>query len=162
MKTFLNKIMSFENEKKTIREIVEENKGAVEELTAFLPWLLKKSGHNAMANFQMEGKESSIPIPTYDPSLLAFVKALDNTGKMNRNYDYSYKRNRIYDEFDEISIIRRAQIQNIDLIFDILSAYVIKGRTKGRVWNKGVENGVYLEAVKKLKELMDLWKEPGQ
>lgn len=154
--------MIFESEKKSIRETVEEYKDSVEKLSAYLPWLYRKSGDTVMSGFKVEGMRGNFSIPTYDPTLLSLVKEIEKTGKINKNYEYSYIRHKIYTEEDEISHIRRAEIQNIDLIFDILSKYVIRGRIKGSEWNKGVQNGVYLEAVKKLKELMELWKEPGQ
>jgi hypothetical protein len=39
---------------------------------------------------------------------------------------------------------------------DILSKYVIKGDVKGLIWSEGVQNGVYLAVLYKLKELMKL------
>jgi hypothetical protein len=47
---------------------------------------------------------------------------------------------------------------DMTVLGDILSKYVVLGRTKGLVWSEGVQNGVYLALVLKLKELMEIRK----
>lgn len=152
--------MGIESEKLSIQEMVEEYKTNVEEIAKFLPWLEAKNGENLMTSFKPENWGNTVAIPRYDATLLNFVKTLENSGRMNRNYDYVYKRYRIYDVADEISLTHRATIKDMDMLFAILSKYVIIGRTKGDVWKKGVENGVYLEVVKKMKELIEFWTMP--
>ena len=42
------------------------------------------------------------------------------------------------------------------MLGDILSKYVLKGDVKGAIWAEGVQNGVYLALLLKLKELMEI------
>lgn len=151
--------MELDAEKKSVKEIVEEYRVTVEALAKYLPWLESKSGQNLMSQYVPENS-STVAIPTYDSTLLSFIKAVENTGRINRNYDYVYKRYKIYGDMDEISLTHRAGIQDMEMLFAILSKYVINGRVKGIVWKTGVENGVYYEVVKKMKELVEFWTMP--
>ena len=76
---------------------------------------------------------------------------------MNRNYRYSYTRFRIKDATDELKVIDKCTIRQLDVIGDILSKYVMGGRTKSTVWAEGVRNGVYLAAITKAYELIHFW-----
>jgi hypothetical protein len=49
-------------------------------------------------------------------------------------------------------------LQEITVLGDILSKYVLRGDVKGAVWAEGVQNGVYLALLLKLKELMEIRK----
>lgn len=151
--------MELESEKKSVEEQIEEYKDDVAKLSAYLPWLEKKSGQNLMSIYRPDSM-TSFSIPTYDSTLLAFIKEIENTQRVNRNYDYVYKKYRIFNEKDEVSLTHRAGLEDMDMLFAILSRYVIKGRTKGLVWKSGVENGVYLEVVRKMKELIEFWSMP--
>ncbi len=152
--------MGIDSEKMSVQEMVTEYKDVVEQISRYLPWLEEKNGENLMTSFKQENWGNTVAIPRYDATLLNFIKTLENSGRINRNYDYVYKRYRIYDEDDEISLTHRATIKDMDMLFAILSKYVIKGRTKGVVWKTGIENGVYLEVVKKMKELIEFWTMP--
>lgn len=152
--------MGFESEKNSILEAVSEYKESVEKIAVFLPWLEKKSGQNLMESFVPNNCATAMPIPRYDSNLLDFIKTLENSGRINKNYDYVYKRYKIYNEDDEISLTHRANITDMEMLFAILSKYVILGRTKGLIWKSGVENGVYFEVVKKMKELIEFWSMP--
>ncbi len=152
--------MGFESEKKTIAELVKEYKDVVDEICKYLPWLESKSGESPMSYVTPEGAQNTIAIPVYDSTLLSFVKMLDKTGRMNRNYDYVYKRYKIYSVQDEISMIHRADIKDMEVLFAILSKYVILGRVKGAYWVEAMKNGIYYEAVKKMREVIDFWSVP--
>lgn len=152
--------MSLENEKKSTKELVDEYKDIVTSLSKFIPWLEMKQGQNIMSNFVPQNAGLSLSIPRYDGMVIELVKALEASGKMNRNYPYIYRNQRIYDVDDEISLIHRATINDMDILFGILSKYIITGRVKARVWNEGVENGVYFESISKLKELIEFWDMP--
>lgn len=152
--------MSLEKEKKSTKEIVEEYKELVTELSKFLPWLEAKKGQDSMSNFVPQNTNVTLSIPRYDGTLIELIKVLENSQRMNRNYPYVYRNYRIYDLNDEISMIHRATINDMDIIFGILSKYIIQGRVKARVWNEGVANGVYYEAIYKLKELIEFWDMP--
>jgi len=49
-------------------------------------------------------------------------------------------------------------LQDITVLGDILSKYSFKGDIKGAVWTEGVQNGVYLALLLKLKDLMEMRK----
>lgn len=151
----------FENERKSNEDIVKEYKDTVMGLCKYLSWLESKQGANTMTTIRPDGSGvNGFSIPTYDPTLLSFVKALEQTPYINKNYSYIYTRYTMRDYKDELRMIERAQIRDMDLLFGIFSKYVIKGRTKGVVWKEGVENGVYYKALKKCKELIEFWDVP--
>ena len=95
-------------------------------------------------------------VPVYDATLLGFVKEVKQTDFLNRNYVYTYSRYRIKTAADELRIISACSLQEITVLGDILSKYVLRGDIKGAVWAEGVQNGVYLALLLKLKELMEI------
>ncbi|MBQ7972232.1 MAG: hypothetical protein IJ291_02085 [Lachnospiraceae bacterium] len=151
----------FENEKLTTGQLVAEYKGDVSALMRYLPWLQSKSGENVMSDYVPEhATERTMVIPTYDSNLLGFIKQAEQTRFINRNYEYVYRKYVMRNADDEMRMIARAGIQDMTLLGAILSKYVIKGRTKGLVWNEGVENGVFYALVMKMKELIEFWDMP--
>ena len=42
----------------------------------------------------------------------------------------------------------------------IMAKYVLGGMTKGKLWSEAVENGVFLQALLKIKELLEVWDKP--
>ena len=44
----------------------------------------------------------------------------------------------------------------------ILSKYVLEGMRKGRRWSEAVEEGIFLNVVRKMKENLDYWDHPVQ
>ena len=152
--------MGLESEKKSIDEMLCEYREVVGEISKYLPWLESKSGEKPMSLYEPEGAKNTISIPVYDSTLLSFVKMLDKTGRMNKNYDYVFKKYKIYSTEDEISLIHRADLKDMDMLFAVLSKYVIKGRTKGAYWNEAMQNGIFYETVKKMKELIEFWTMP--
>lgn len=151
----------FEKEKLSTAQFVAEYKDEVAKLLKYLPWLESKNGRSVVTHYSPEATSaSSMRIPTYDGTLLSFVKCADKTKFINRNYDYVYRRYRMVDYEDELRMIARAQIQDMDLLGAILSRYIIKGRTKGMVWNEGVEYGVFYAVIARMKELIEFWDMP--
>ncbi|MBP5564120.1 MAG: hypothetical protein J6X45_00170 [Lachnospiraceae bacterium] len=152
--------MGLESEKKSTKEIVDEYKDCVTEIAKYLPWLESKKDADMVSQYKPGDSDGTLAIPVFDPTLLQFIKLLEKSGRMDKNYDYVYKRYRIYSEEDEISLIHRAQITDMGMLFAVLSKYVIRGRTKSEFWKKGVSNGAFCEAVKKMKELIEFWDMP--
>ncbi len=151
----------FEKEKLTTEQFVAEYKDEVALLLKYLPWLEAKNGHNVVQHYTPDSATAStMRIPTYDGTLLSFVKCADKTKFINRNYEYIYRKYRMVTYEDELRMIARARIQDMDLLGAILSKYVIKGRTKGMMWKEGVENGVFYALVSKMKELIEFWDIP--
>ena len=148
-------------DKAGIREIVEGYGPDCKELMRYAAWLESKSGAKTVSEYDPnDGNGGTMMFPVYDGTLLNFVKTADKLKHINRNYVYTYSRNRIRSEKDELELIDRAQITDMQLLFDILSSYILKGRTKGAVWSRGVENGVYLKLVTKMKDLIEFWTQP--
>lgn len=138
-------------------EIIICYKEDVERLLKFLPWLEKASGGVASGIYSGEGIENtSMAVPVYDSTLLNFIKEIRTTDFMNRNYVYTYSRYRIKTAKDEFRVIDACSLQEISVLGDILSKYVLRGDVKGAVWSEGVSNGVYLALLLKLKDLMEI------
>lgn len=76
---------------------------------------------------------------------------------MDRNYVYVYSRCGIKTVKDELKIIEQAEFENIGDIFGVMAKYVLGGLTKGILWSTAVENGVFLNGLKKIKKLLDFW-----
>lgn len=152
----------FENEKNSTDELLKEYKDEVVALSKYIPWFEAKQGQNVMSMYTPEGGVPSrqMAIPTYDSTLLSFVNHFKTSKHLNKNYHYVYSRYSIRSVADEFRMIDRARIQEMDILFSILSSYIIKGRTKGMVWKEGVENGVFLACVSKMRELIEFWDMP--
>lgn len=138
-------------------EIIICYKEDVERLLKFLPWLEKSSGGATSGIYSGEGIEnSSMAVPVYDSTLLGFIKEIRTTDFMNRNYVYTYSRYRIKTVKDELRVIDACSLQDVSVLGDIFSKYVLRGDVKGAVWSEGVSNGVYLALLLKLKDLMEI------
>lgn len=150
-----------EENKAGITEKINTYKADVEALVRFLPWLEKRAGEKLSTNYSPEdGAEITMKVPVYDSTLLSFIKAAKQTKFINKNYVYTYSRYKIRNSEDELKLIDRVQIMDIELLGNILSKYVIKGNTKGAVWSEGMENGVYLKLITKMKSLIEYWTKP--
>ena len=131
----------------------------VARLMKYLSWLQNVSGTATASIFSGEGiDKSSLTVPVYDSTLLNFVKEVKKTDFLNRNYVYTFSRYRMKTEKDELRVIEACSLQDITVLGDILSKYVIKGDVKGAMWAEGVQNGVYLAVLLKMKELMEIRK----
>ena len=146
-----------DSDKLSVEEMVEYYKPDVEELAVYIPWLETHKGGESSSVFTGEGVEkNSITFPVYDTTLMNFVKAAQASSLMNRNYVYVYSRNRIRTEADEHRFIRNATIKEMGDLWGILSKYILKG-TKAALWSEGVRNGVFLELLLKMKEILAYW-----
>ena len=140
-------------------EIIICYKEDVVRLIKFLPWLQGVSGGETTGIYSGEGiDKSSMAVPVYDSTLLSFVKEVKQTDFINRNYVYTFSRYRMKTAQDELRVISACSLQDISVLGDILSKYILKGDVRGAVWSEGVKNGVYLAILSKLKELMEIRK----
>ena len=145
------------------QQVVNEYRPDVEKLARYLSWLESKKGKSVQRSYSGSGiEEHSVSFPVYDGTLMNFVKEAQKTKLMDRNYRYIYSRNRIRTVEDELRAIKRADIKEMDVLKGILSRYVMEGMTKGRRWSEAVENGIFLNVVKKMKENLDFWDHPVQ
>lgn len=150
-----------ENENLYRRELIDKYRGIMGDLFRYLPWLKERSGEKMVRSYQgSDMPQGSISIPVYDSTLLAFVKEMNATGLMDRNYVYLFSRNRIRTVQDEIRMIDRSELKDIENIYGIMAKYVLGGMTKGVLWSRAVENGVFYHGLKRIKELLDLWDKP--
>ena len=143
------------------KQMIEAYRDQIVKLLQYIPWFENKAGKYAMQTYSgKEVTDQSIPIPVYDSTLLNFINDVENSNLLDENYLYVYSRNRIKTPRDEIRVIERATIREIPFILGILSKYVIGGRTKARLWSEGVDYGIYLRILLKMKELLAIWDRP--
>lgn len=145
-------------EQLTPAQVIEQYRPDTIKLLDYIVYLEKMNGRMVSSNYDQDGlAEHSVAFPVYDATLMQFVKDLENTVYMNRNYRYTYTRFGIKNATDELKVIENCSIRQLDVIGDILSKYIMSGRTKGRVWGEGVRNGVYLAAITKAYDLIHFW-----
>lgn len=150
------------SDKLSVEEMVEYYKPDVEQLTAFIPWLEQQKGKGAATIYSGEGlSEHSVTFPVYDGTLLRFVRTAQQSTLIDRNYVYAYSRNRIRSTEDEKRFIRNATIKEMGDLWGILSKYILKGMTKATLWSEGVKNGVFLELLLKMQEILAFWDKEG-
>ena len=145
-------------EQLTPAQVISKYRPDTVKLLDYIVYLEKMNRRMVSNNNNQDGlSEHSIVFPVYDGTLMSFIKDAEQTVFMNRNYRYSYTRFRIKDATDELKMIDKCTIRQMDVIGDILSRYVMGGRTKSTVWSEGVRNGVYLAALTKAYELIHFW-----
>ena len=150
-----------ENEKLSTEEIVQEHKADVHRLIKYIPWLESKVGQNLSNTYDGENIAStSIAFPVYDSTLLSFVKDVRSTELLDKNYQYAYSKYRMRTAQDEKKAIEQAKITQMPLLKGILSKYILKGMTKSSVWTEGVQNGVLIQVLLKLRELIEFYEGP--
>lgn len=143
------------------QQVVNTYKPDVERLIRYLPWLEEKTGNNIKEIFEGSGiKGSSVTFPVYDATLMSFIKDVQQTGLLDRNYPYIYARHRLRTVKDELQAVERAGIREMDVLKGILSKYVMGGMTKGFLWNDAVYNGIFLKVVRRMKENLEFWDRP--
>lgn len=154
--------MRMNSDKLSVEEMIEYYKPDVEQLAVYIPWLEQQNGKMAAQLYSGEGLEQySVSFPVYDGTLMNFVRTAQKSSLMDRNYVYVFSRNRIRTVEDEKRFIRQATIKEMGDLWGILSKYILKGMTKGTLWSEGVKNGVFLELLLKMQELIAFWDKEG-
>lgn len=137
---------------------VEKYREDIEALVKYLPWLESKNKKNLSSSYTpRDAGENALKVPVYDSTLLSFIKTVQKTQFIDRNYVYIYKRKRLKTAADELRMIKGTQMMEIENLGAVLSKYVIQGMTKSVMWNEGVSNGVFYAVVSKMKELLEFW-----
>lgn len=145
-------------EQLTPGQVIDMYRADAAKLKAHLPYLEKVRGQAVTSTFEQEGiSQHSLVFPVYDGNLLRFIREAEQTVFMDKNYRYAYSRFRIRSVEDELSVIGKCTILQMDVIGGILSKYVLGGRTKASLWSEGVRNGVYAAAITKADELIHFW-----
>ncbi len=135
-------------------QIIEEYKDDLLKLLKYLPFLESKGQSDAQNYYEGDGEHKVIPVPVYDPTLLAFVKEAKTTKFMNRNYPYAYRKWRMPDPEAERAAMESAAIRDIDLFRGVISRYVIEGQRKSVMWTTAVQERIFVTALTKLKSLI--------
>ena len=145
------------------QQVVNTYKPDVEKLIRYIPWLEEKSAEGSIVSETYGGngiKENSISFPVYDSTLMSFIKEVQRTTLVDRNYPYIYAQRRIRTVQDELNAISRADIKEMDVLKGILSKYILGGMTKGRMWTEAVSNKIFLNVIRKMKENIEFWDRP--
>lgn len=143
------------------RQRIRSYRKDIEPLFRYLPWLESKRGAKVSVSYKENAvTEHSMGFPVYDGTLMGFVKEVQKSTLIDRNYVYLYSRYRLAGPEDERKLIAEVTIKNPEVLTDILSRYILGGMTKGWLWSQAVEEGIYLDILLKFKELFDLWDQP--
>jgi len=127
----------------------------------YIPYLKEKEGAKVRSFYSGENNSlQSIPVPVFDSNVLAFVKEAQKTGLMDRNYVYAYRKIGLQDPDNERFFISGAKFEDIEAIVAIITRYVLSGMSRSVLWADAVEEGVWLHALLKLKELLEVHEQP--
>ena len=130
-------------------------------LSKYIPWLEEKSGAD-VSKYYEDGEKMAhtLSFPVYDSILLAFLNDASTTVFMEQNYQYFYTRNHIQSYVDELALIEKADIMHMDILQCILSRYVFGGMVKAYLWKDGVEHRIFVNILKKARQIVEFWSEP--
>jgi len=147
-----------DSDRLSVEEMIAYYKPELEKLAVYIPWLKAQKGKKSATTFKGEGVDkNSITFPVYDSTLLAFVKAAQASKLIDRNYVYFYSRTKIRTQKQEWSYIQNATIREMGDLWQIFSKYILKGMTKAGLWSEAVENGIFLELLLKMKDIIAFW-----
>lgn len=150
-----------QREKLSRKEFLEMFREDVIRLSRYIPWFEKKSGNDVSTNYQDGHKmDHTLSFPVYDSVLLSFLNDASTTVFMEQNYRYFYSRNHIQGYQDELRLIEEADIMHMDILQCILSRYVFGGLTKAYLWKDGVEHRIFLNVLKKARQIIEFWEQP--
>lgn len=150
-----------ENENAYLIELMRKYRDVSEQLLRYIPYFEGKQGQKNYNLYRGEDQnEHTVAIPVYEGTLLAFVKEVQKTGLVDRNYVYVLSRYGIRTHEDEVRVVNHAEFKDIEVIYAVMAKYVLGGMTKGLVWAQAVENGIFLLCLTKLKEVLNVWDAP--
>ena len=149
-----------ENENEYLEELMKKYRDISQSLLRYKQYNEQKKGQKNYQIYQGEQNTNSVAIPVYESTLLSFVKEVQRTGLVDRNYVYALSRNGIRTHEDEMRALDRVEFKDIELIYAIMAKYVLGGMTKGMLWSEAVENGTFLKCLQKLKEVLNVWDAP--
>lgn len=141
----------------TRRNLIRRYQPDARRLVRYISWLETKKGSDVMGSYEGDGvQKTTFTFPVYDSTLLSFVKTAKETQFITRNYQYVYTRNRIKNTEQEKKAVRNATLRDMEIISGIFSRYVLGGMTKSVLWAQGVENGIFLEVLYRLREILEI------
>ena len=141
----------------TRRNLIKQYQPDARRLARYISWLETKRGSDVMDSYKGEGvRKTAFTFPVYDATLLSFVKTARETRFVTRNHQYVYSRRRIKDTEQEKMELKNATLRDMELISGIFSRYILGGMTKSVLWAQGVENGIFLEVLYRLREILEI------
>lgn len=144
------------------RQLIKRYRADVEPLFRYISWLDTKKGAKVSTSYKDNDLAvHSMSFPVYDGTLLGFVKDVQKTQLLDRNYLYLYARYQLPTPKAEIELINSVTLLNMEVLTSILSKYIMGGMTKGWMWSQAVEEGIFLAILLKFKELIDMWDQPA-
>lgn len=142
-------------------ELISKYRSQSESLFRYISYFKQKKGLRDLQFYNGESLEkTSVPVPVYDGTLLSFVKEVQRTGLVSRNWVYSYSRYGVKTAEDEHWWIGEADLKDIELLYAILGKYVLGGMTKGSMWLDATESGIFLEVLERLLVVLEVHKGP--
>lgn len=140
---------------------LEEHRNEIERLITYIPWLESKAGKTASQNYSGgDISATTIAFPVYEGTLMSFVNEASSMSIIDPNYVYVYGNLGIRTIEDEKKAVSEATVTEAGILQAVLSKYVLTGMTKGVVWNTAVKEGIFLEVLKRFKELCAIWDKP--
>lgn len=144
------------------RQLIKRYRADVEPLFRYISWLDTKKGAKVSTSYKDNDLAvHSMSFPVYDGTLLGFVKEVQKTQLLDRNYLYLYARYQLPTPKAEIELINSVTLLNMEVLTSVLSKYIMGGMTKGWMWSQAVEEGIFLAILLKFKELIDMWDQPA-
>lgn len=106
-----------ENENEYLEELMKKYRDISQSLLRYIPYFEQKKGQKNYQIYQGEQNTNSVAIPVYESTLLSFVKEVQRTGLVDRNYVYALSRNGIRTHEDEMRALDRVEFKDIELIY---------------------------------------------
>ena len=126
----------------------------INRLSKYIPYFENKGGKDVASTYDGKLGESNLKFPVYDSTLLSFTNEASKTKFMDPNYMYKYRSAHIQTEKQEADAIIYSKPKDIDLLRAILSRYVLEGRYKGVRWIEGTERRVFLNVLKRFRDML--------
>ncbi|MBQ6887246.1 MAG: hypothetical protein IJN54_07020 [Lachnospiraceae bacterium] len=142
-------------------QVITEYRGEIEKYMKYIPWLQQKAGTQVSSIYSGENIGAhSVSFPVYDGTLMNFVREMSKSKLMDKNYHYVYTRNHIRTVQDEKKAIAKVTIREMYILNGILTKYVLGGMTKGTLWSTAVTEGIFLDVLLKMREVVEFWDKP--
>ncbi|MBQ3786140.1 MAG: hypothetical protein II799_02595 [Lachnospiraceae bacterium] len=141
-----------------VQQFVKKYDEDLQKLLPYIPYFEERGARDVARDYDGEQGHSSMTFPVYDGTLMSFVKLCQKTSFMDRNYSYAYTRRRIKNKAQEEAAIKNATMKDEDLLNGVLTKYVMEGMRKTGVWQDAVERKLFLNVIKKYKEIMEYCK----
>jgi hypothetical protein len=149
-----------DSEKTYLLQMLADYRQKLEPYFAYIPWFMERDGKSPEKIYESDQDISgTISVPVYESTLLGFVKSMNESGLMNRNYPYVYSKHNIHTYADELAHIEKCELRDIEDILGIISHYVLGGMARGRLWTEAVEMGIFYHALVKIKDILSRWED---